>query len=208
MDLASKRPTGARMSTSGMMPPTVVFQEIDAEITRRTGCRPGVRPGAAVDPRPAREIAGNRRSDEPLGVGIRIRRTDGGHHDSHADLAPKAADVRTPFRSSRSQIRTWPVPSNSWSARVSWRPIWCMTRASGGGADPRIWTCWEAKSMRKTMSYATRLRHVHTSVVKKSAPRIPPQWALRNGLPGRRSLRSRPRPSAFRMRRIGERHPQ
>src|SRR4030095_7828372 len=41
-------------------------------------------------------------------------------------------------------------------------------------------TTREAKSMTNTVSYVTKPRHVHTSVVKKSAPAIAPQCAFKN----------------------------
>jgi hypothetical protein len=45
---------------------------------------------------------------------------------------------------------------------------------------PDIWTRRDAMSMANTLQYVTNPRHVHTSVVKKSAPAIAPQCARRN----------------------------
>ena len=53
-------------------------------------------------------------------------------------------------------------------------------RSLGYGVDPTIWTRRDAMSMANTLSYVTHPRHVHTSVVKKSAPAIAPQCARRN----------------------------
>jgi hypothetical protein len=55
-----------------------------------------------------------------------------------------------------------------------------MNTSSGWGVEPTRGTRREAKSMTKTVSYVTKPRHVHTSVVKTSAPAIAPPCARRN----------------------------
>jgi hypothetical protein len=55
-----------------------------------------------------------------------------------------------------------------------------MNRSLGYGVDPTIWTRRDAMSTANTLQYVTNPRHVHTSVVKKSAPAIAPQCARRN----------------------------
>jgi hypothetical protein len=56
-----------------------------------------------------------------------------------------------------------------------------MNVSSGCGVDPRIWTRRDAKWIAKTVYMVTKPRHLHTSVVKKSAPpAIASLWARRN----------------------------
>jgi hypothetical protein len=59
--------------------------------------------------------------------------------------------------------------------------------------------------MTKTVEYVTSPRHVHTSVVKKSAPAMTPQWAFRNVCHDVGRCGTGGRPAAFTMRRIVER---
>jgi hypothetical protein len=115
-------------------------------------------------------------SHKSLGMGVRIRRAIRRLDDPNAGLRSTSWNGPLHFVS-RSQISTRQISA---SAIVSVRPTWRMKASSSCSVGPRIWTRRDARWMTKTVYMVTEPRHVHTSVVKKSAPVIPSLWARRN----------------------------